>query len=98
MAEPQAGKPADPPHDPAVGTLTGPDRGRVGGRHRAPETAVSVPKPRRTIPVWAFIAPSMIVLAVIILYPLGRAVWMSLHGDAKTLDPDTGRFVTGGFL
>jgi trehalose/maltose transport system permease protein len=99
MAEPQAGKPADPPHT-AVGT-DGPDRGRVAGRHRTPEPPpLTAPpaKSRRKVPVWMFIAPSMIVLAVIILYPLGRATWMSLHGDAKTLDPDTGRFVTGGFV
>ncbi|MBM7458883.1 carbohydrate ABC transporter permease [Rhodococcus coprophilus] len=98
MAEPQVGIPADPPHDAAVGTMPGPDRGRVGGRHRVPNTPVPVVKKRSTIPIWMFVAPSMIVLAVIILYPLGRAVWMSMHGDAKTLDPETGRFVTGGFV
>lgn len=97
MAEPQVCA-ADPSDVPSVGTgSSGPDRGRVGGRHRAPE-APTPPKPKRRIPVWAFIAPSLLVLAVVILYPLGRAVWMSLHGDSKKLDPETGKFVTGGFV
>ncbi|MFZ2526671.1 MAG: sugar ABC transporter permease [Rhodococcus sp. (in: high G+C Gram-positive bacteria)] len=111
MAEPQvhAGQedhrpaPADPPHDSAVGAgHTGrPGRGRVHGQQRTtepPESGVPAPKQRRRIPPWVFVAPSLVVLSVIILYPLGRAVWMSLHGDAKKLDPETGRFVTGGFV
>ncbi len=63
-----------------------------------PAPPVTAVKTRRKVPVWMFVAPSMLVLAVIILYPLGRAVWMSLHGDSKRLDPETGRFVTGGFV
>ncbi|WP_397518578.1 carbohydrate ABC transporter permease [Rhodococcus pyridinivorans] len=98
MADPQVDNPADPPHAPAVGTVSGPDRGRVGGRHRVPAPPAAAVETRRKVPVWMFVAPSMLVLAVIILYPLGRAVWMSLHGDSKRLDPETGRFVTGGFV
>jgi len=98
MADPQVDNPADPPHAPAVGTVPGPDRGRVGGRHRVPAPPAAAVETRRKVPVWMFVAPSMLVLAVIILYPLGRAVWMSLHGDSKRLDPETGRFVTGGFV
>lgn len=101
MAKPQV-EPADQSPPATVGTaVIGPDRGRGGGRHRAPEPPeppVAAAKPRRRIPVWAFVAPTLVVLAVVILYPLGRAVWMSLHGDAKKLDPETGRFVTGGFV
>ncbi|MDO2378900.1 sugar ABC transporter permease [Rhodococcus electrodiphilus] len=101
MAKPQV-EPADQSPPTTVGTaVLGPDRGRGGGRHRAPEPPeppVAAVKPRRRIPVWAFVAPTLVVLAVVILYPLGRAVWMSLHGDAKKLDPETGRFVTGGFV
>ena len=62
-----------------------------------PPASADKPKKRRRVPVWAFVAPSLIVLAVIILYPLGRAIWMSMHSDGKKLDPETGMFVTGQF-
>ena len=42
------------------------------------------------------IAPAMIVLAVVIGYPIVRAVWLSFRAD-KGLDPETGLFTEGGF-
>lgn len=47
---------------------------------------------------WAalFIAPTLVLLAVVILYPIISAIVMSLQQDAG-LDPATGLFVEGGF-
>jgi carbohydrate ABC transporter membrane protein 1, CUT1 family (TC 3.A.1.1.-) len=45
--------------------------------------------------VW-LITPAMIVLAVVIGYPIIRAIWLSFHAD-KGLDPTTGLFTAGGF-
>lgn len=42
------------------------------------------------------IGPAIVVLAVVILYPVIRAVVMSFQSD-QGLDPSTGLFVTGGF-
>lgn len=42
------------------------------------------------------ITPALLVLAVVIGYPIVRAVWLSFQAD-KGLDPDTGLFVEGGF-
>lgn len=42
------------------------------------------------------IAPAMIVLAVVIGYPIVRAIWLSFQAD-KGLDPTTGLFTSGGF-
>lgn len=42
------------------------------------------------------IAPAMAVLAVVIGYPIVRAIWLSFQQD-KHLDPATGLFVDGGF-
>lgn len=42
------------------------------------------------------IIPTMIVLAIVILYPVINAIIMSLQQDAG-LDPSTGLFVAGGF-
>ncbi|MDO5731127.1 carbohydrate ABC transporter permease [Corynebacterium sphenisci] len=49
---------------------------------------------RRTA-VW-LVGPSLGVLAVVIGYPVLRAVWLSLRAD-RHLDPATGMFVEGGF-
>lgn len=47
---------------------------------------------------WAtlFIAPTLVLLAVVILYPIISAIVMSFQQDAG-LDPATGLFVEGGF-
>ena len=42
------------------------------------------------------IAPTVVLLAIVIGYPVVRAVWMSFQKDAA-LDPATGLFVEGGF-
>lgn len=44
----------------------------------------------------ALIAPAMVVLAVVIGYPIVRAIWLSFQAD-RHLDPDSGMFVEGGF-
>jgi ABC-type sugar transport system permease subunit len=45
---------------------------------------------------WMLIAPTVVLLGVVIGYPIIRAVWMSFQKDA-TVDPATGLFVEGGF-
>lgn len=42
------------------------------------------------------IAPAMIVLAIVIGYPIVRAIWLSFQAD-QGLDPTTGMFTDGGF-
>lgn len=42
------------------------------------------------------IAPALAVLAVVIGYPIVRAIWLSFQAD-KGLDPTTGLFTDGGF-
>lgn len=42
------------------------------------------------------IAPTLLVLAVVIGYPITRAMWLSFHDD-KALDPVTGMFSESGF-
>lgn len=42
------------------------------------------------------IAPTLTVLAIVIGYPILRAIWLSFQAD-KHLDPTTGVFVEGGF-
>ncbi|MEU4315865.1 sugar ABC transporter permease [Nocardia sp. NPDC024068] len=44
---------------------------------------------------WMFVAPVLGALAVVIGYPVLRALWMSFHYDDQ-LDPVTGRFVDNG--
>ena len=45
---------------------------------------------------WMLIAPTVILLLIVIGYPVLRAIWMSFQQDAA-LDPATGLFVDGGF-
>ena len=42
------------------------------------------------------VAPTLIVLAIVILYPVVNAIYMSFQQD-EGLDPVTGSFVAGGF-
>lgn len=44
---------------------------------------------------WLFVTPVLVALAVVIGYPVGRALYMSFQKDAG-LDPATGMFVEGG--
>ncbi|MBH0778624.1 carbohydrate ABC transporter permease [Nocardia bovistercoris] len=50
---------------------------------------------RKSAKAWVFVAPVLLALAVVIGYPVVRAVWMSFQKDAG-LDPATGMFVEGG--
>jgi ABC-type sugar transport system permease subunit len=45
--------------------------------------------------VW-LVTPTLVLLAIVILYPVGRAIFMSFQKDPG-LDPATGLFVSGGF-
>ena len=45
--------------------------------------------------VW-LVGPSLLLLAVVIGYPVIRAIYLSFQAD-RHLDPETGMFVTGGF-
>lgn len=72
-----------------------------GGSHAVGADAVAdepIPAPKKRFdwrPV-LLIGPAIILLAVIIGYPITRAIYLSFLAD-KHLDPSTGRFVTGGF-
>ncbi|MEV0294387.1 sugar ABC transporter permease [Nocardia sp. NPDC050710] len=50
---------------------------------------------RKSGKAWMFVTPVLIALAVVIGYPVVRALWMSFQKDAG-LDPATGMFVEGG--
>jgi multiple sugar transport system permease protein len=47
---------------------------------------------------WAsiLVAPTLIMLTIVIIYPVVSAVIMSFKKDSTTLDPATGQFVSGG--
>ncbi|MCP1387983.1 sugar ABC transporter permease [Corynebacterium sp. TA-R-1] len=45
---------------------------------------------------YALVTPALIVLAVVIGYPILRAIWLSFQSN-RHLDPKTGVFVDGGF-
>ena len=55
--------------------------GRLGIGHRAPES--------HTLP-YLLLTPSMVAMAVIILYPIAFSVWLSLH-EVDFLRPQAGR-------
>ncbi|MDN6325186.1 MAG: sugar ABC transporter permease, partial [Corynebacterium sp.] len=58
-------------------------------------TSVTPQKKRDLRAVW-LVGPSLALLAVVIGYPILRAVYLSFQAD-RHLDPDTGMFVDGGF-
>lgn len=68
------------------------------------ETAKPTPKgperasidPHQSRRAWMLIAPTIVVLLVVIGYPVVRAIWMSFQKVAA-LNPDTGLFEAGGF-
>lgn len=45
---------------------------------------------------YGLVAPALIVLAIVIGYPIVRAIWLSFQSN-RHLDPKTGVFVDGGF-
>ena len=63
-----------------------------------PLTSSAPPAPKKKRdwrPLW-LVGPSMALLAVVIGYPVLRAIYLSFLAD-KHINPETGRFVTGGF-
>lgn len=70
---------------------------------KPPKSSRPEPRPkssRRRNPdtgkAYALIAPALIVLAIVIGYPIVRAIWLSFQGNRR-LDPKTGVFTEGGF-
>ncbi|TSD99308.1 sugar ABC transporter permease [Skermania sp. ID1734] len=61
-----------------------------GGESRPPKR-----RGLRSVHAWLLITPVLIALAVVIGYPVLRALWMSFTKDAG-LDPTTGMFTAGG--
>jgi multiple sugar transport system permease protein len=69
------------------------------------EPAPPAPRPRRKRSLFNFsegggapvlVTPTLILLAIVILYPVVWAIWMSFQKDPG-LDPQTGMFVEGGW-
>ncbi|MFL6004185.1 MAG: carbohydrate ABC transporter permease [Nocardioides sp.] len=52
--------------------------------------------PHQTRRAWLLLTPTLVTLAVVIGYPVVRAMWMSFQADEQ-IDPQTGLFVQGGF-
>ncbi|HLR48642.1 MAG TPA: sugar ABC transporter permease, partial [Corynebacterium sp.] len=50
---------------------------------------------KRYLPAALLIAPALVTLAVVIGYPVIRAIMLSFQGNRR-LDPETGTFVEGG--
>ncbi|MBN4927513.1 sugar ABC transporter permease [Hoyosella rhizosphaerae] len=65
------------------------------GENEAPSVSPRAQKKRDWRPVY-LVAPSMVILAVVIAYPVLRAVYLSFQSD-RGFDQDTGRFIDGGF-
>lgn len=67
---------------PRVSTSTTKD-GRSGGappRDRPPRTLLRERR-KETLLAWGFLAPSLVVFALFLIYPLGRTVYLSMHGN-----------------
>lgn len=56
----------------------------------------ATPQKKRDLRALWFVGPSLALLAVVIGYPILRAIYLSFQAD-RHLDPDTGMFVNGGF-
>jgi multiple sugar transport system permease protein len=52
--------------------------------------------PHESRRAWLLLVPTLLTLAIVIGYPVVRAIWMSFQADEK-IDPATGLFVEGGF-
>lgn len=69
-------------------------------RRGAARTAEIAPKKSRSRSdagkAYALVAPALVVLAIVIGYPIVRAIWLSFQAN-RHLDPTTGVFVDGGF-
>ena len=58
--------------------------------------ASAAKKPSDTGKAFGLVTPALCVLAVVIGYPIVRAIWLSFQSNRR-LDPETGVFVDGGF-
>lgn len=76
-----------------MSTDTLPRPGRSPGRGRRLPRSLNAGQGRNGL---LMILPTLVVLAVVIGFPVGRAVWMSFQQD-KHIDPATGQFVEGGW-
>lgn len=71
-------------------------------RHGSAKDKAADSKPKKTRfgsdsgKAYALVAPALIVLAIVIGYPILRAIWLSFQAN-RHLDPSTGVFVDGGF-
>mgnify|MGYP001942198432 CR=1 FL=1 len=70
-------------------TRPGPGPSERGGPHGRPRH--SRERSREARLAWAFLAPSVLVFAVFLVYPLGRTVYLSMHGNDIIGEPN--RFV-----
>lgn len=67
-----------------------------GGVGSGADEPIPAPKKKFDWRPVLFVGPAIVLLAIIIGYPITRAVYLSFLADQQ-LDPETGRFVTGGF-
>ena len=63
---------------------------------RAGRTRRTARGPKSKLKALWLVGPALAVLAVVIGYPILRAIWLSFQAD-RHIDPDTGMFVEGGF-
>lgn len=63
---------------------------------RAGRTHRTARGPKSKLKALWLVGPALAVLAVVIGYPILRAIWLSFQAD-RHIDPDTGMFVEGGF-
>ncbi|WP_276908385.1 carbohydrate ABC transporter permease [Corynebacterium riegelii] len=75
-----------------MSTSLRPDSPATGKRADAP----AAKKPSDTGKAFGLVTPALCVLAVVIGYPIVRAIWLSFQSNRR-LDPATGVFVDGGF-
>ncbi len=63
---------------------------------RAGRTRRTARGPKSKLKALWLVGPALAVLAVVMGYPILRAIWLSFQAD-RHIDPDTGMFVEGGF-
>ena len=106
-ADPTATAAAATPRSPGgtrrnhAGNHGGKHRGGTRRNHAGKHTGKSTGKRKGSLSptrlkALLLVGPSLAVLAVVIGYPILRAIWLSFQAD-RHIDPDTGMFVEGGF-
>ena len=53
---------------------------------------------RITRVAWYLLAPTVLVMLIVVAYPIATAVWQSFFSDSAGIDPKTGLFTKGGFV